>query len=155
MKKINLCFFILLILCVQVILSDTMIYFLNLSYGIANIIASILNVLLVILFIRKKWVQVETNFNKCDIIFLTILLLIIAITIIFPDEFWDSYSYHIYLQEEPFADKIYDDFFPGRTLTTFVFPIADRIFNMFRQLLGFRLGTLPRILNTTCNVLSM
>ena len=100
-------------------------------------------------------IQIENNFNKYDIIFLTILLIITAITIIFPDEFWDSYSYHIYLQEEPFADKINEDFFPGRTLTTFVFPIADRIFNMFRQLLGFRLGTLPRIFNISSNVLSM
>ena len=155
MKKINLCFFILLILCMQVILSDTMIYFVKLSYGIANIVASIVNLLLIIFFIRKRLIQIENNFNKYDIIFLTILLIITAITIIFPDEFWDSYSYHIYLQEEPFADKINEDFFPGRTLTTFVFPIADRIFNMFRQLLGFRLGTLPRIFNISSNVLSM
>lgn len=143
MKKINLCFFILLVLFIQVILTDTIIYFTHLSYGIANIIASVCNVAIIILIIRKKWIKIETDFNKWDIIFLTLLLVIIAITIIFPDVFWDSYSYHIYLQENPFSDKIYDDFFPGRTLTTFVFPIADRIFNMFRQLLGFRLGTLP------------
>jgi hypothetical protein len=71
------------------------------------------------------------------------MFLVIILTIIFPDEFWDSYSYHIYLQQNPFMDKINVDYFPGRTLTSFVFPIADRIFYMFRVMLGFRLGTLP------------
>ena len=64
-------------------------------------------------------------------------------TIIFPDGFWDSYSYHIYLQKNTFNDKINFDFFPGRTLTTYVFPLADRLFYLFRAKLGFRLGTLP------------
>ena len=78
-----------------------------------------------------------------DLIFIAILLVITGLTIIYPDTFWDSYSYHIYLQQNPFADKINSDFFPGRTLTSFVYPIADRIFYMFRTVLGFRLGTLP------------
>lgn len=143
MKKINICFFILLILFIQVILTDTLIYFTHISYGIANVIASVINISFAILCIKKKWIKIETNFNKWDIIFFVLLVTIIAITIIFPDNFWDSYSYHLYLQENPFTDKINDDFFPGRTLTSFIFPIADRIFYMFRNLLGFRLGTLP------------
>ena len=143
MKKINICFFILLILFMQVILTDTLIYFTHIHYGIVNVIISVINVFLAILCIKKKWIRIETNFSKWDIIFFTLLITIIAITIIFPDNFWDSYSYHLYLQENPFTDKINFDFFAGRTLTSFVFPIADRIFYMFRSLLGFRLGTLP------------
>ena len=142
MKKINLSFFILLILFIQVILSDTIIYFTHINYGFANLIGLVINVVLIVFLIRKKYIQINSNFSKWDLIFFTILLILIIATISFPDTFWDSYSYHIYLQEEPFADKINDDFFPGRTLTSFVFPIADRIHYMFRALLGFRLGTL-------------
>ncbi len=143
MKKINFSFFILLILLIQVIFTDTIIYFTGLGYIIANVIGLVFNVALIILFIKKKWIKIKSDFCKWDIIFLVIMLVFTAATIIFPDEFWDSYSYHLYLQEEPFADKINEDFFPGRTLTSFVFPIADRVFCMFRSLLGFRLGTLP------------
>lgn len=143
MKKISLSFFILLIFFVQVIITDTIIYFSGMRYIIANAIALVPNIALIIFLIRKKAIAIENNFNKWDIIFLAIMLIVTATTIIFPDEFWDSYSYHIYLQQDPFADKINDDYFPGRTLTSFVFPIADRIFCMFRSILGFRLGTLP------------
>ena len=143
MKKINLCFFALLILFTQVIICDNLIYFFKASYLIGNIIALIVNIGIFAILIRKKKIKIETNFNKFDLIFIAILLVITGLTIIYPDTFWDSYSYHIYLQQNPFADKINSDFFPGRTLTSFVYPIADRIFYMFRTVLGFRLGTLP------------
>lgn len=143
MKKINLCFFALLILFTQVIICDNLIYFFKASYLIGNIIALIVNIGIFAILIRKKKIKIETNFNKFDLIFIAILLVITGLTIIYPDTFWDSYSYHIYLQQNPFADKINLDFFPGRTLTSFVYPIADRIFYMFRTVLGFRLGTLP------------
>ena len=142
MKKVNLSFFILLILFTQVIFTDTIIYFTKLNYIIANIIALGINAILVSILIKKKIIKVENNFSKWDLIFFAIILLIIIATIAFPDTFWDSYSYHIYLQENPFADKINNDFFPGRTLTSFVFPIADRMFYMFRALFGFRFGTI-------------
>lgn len=143
MKKINICFFALLLLFTQVIICDNLIYFFKTSYLISNIIALIVNIGISTLLIKKKKIKIESNFSKYDLIFISILLVIMGLTIIYPDTFWDSYSYHIYLQETPFADKINSDFFPGRTLTSFVYPIADRIFYMFRALLGFRLGTLP------------
>ncbi len=143
MKKINVSFYILLLLLIQVFFADTIIYFTNIKYEVASIIASVINIVLAIYCIKKKYIKIEIHFNKWDIIFITILLLLICTTIIFPDTFWDSYSYHIYLQENPFTDKVNTDMFPGRTLTSFVFPIADRVFYMFRALLGFRLGTLP------------
>ena len=143
MKKINLSFFVLLVLFTQVIFTDIIIYFTNLRYIIANVIGLTINIILIVLLIKKKIISIKLDFNKWDLIFLAIIFITTLATIIFPDEFWDSYSYHLYLQENPFADKITDDFFPGRTLTSFVFPIVDRIFNMFRSELGFRLGTLP------------
>lgn len=142
-KKISISFFILLVFFAQVIITDTIIYFSGMRYIIANAIALVPNIILIIFLIKKQIIKLENNFNQGDIIFLTIIFIVTALTIVFPDEFWDSYSYHIYLQQDPFADKINDDFFPGRTLTSFVFPIADRVFCMFRSILGFRLGTLP------------
>ena len=146
MKKISPSFLALLILLIQVVFSDIIIYFTGLRYIIANVIGLTLNIGLIVLFIRKKWIKIEHDFCKWDIIFLAIMVVVTATTIIFPDEFWDTYSYHLYLQENPFADKVNEDYFPGRTLTTFVFPIVDRMFFMFRNVLGFRLGTLPSYL---------
>ena len=143
MKKINLYLLILIILLTQVVICDNLIYFFKANYIIGNIIALIINATIVTLLIKKKKIKVETNFHKFDLVFLAIILVITGLTIIYPDTFWDTYSYHLYLQENPFADKINENFFPGRTLTSFVYPIADRVFYMFRALLGFRLGTLP------------
>ena len=143
MKKINLSFFILLVFFIQVILADTIIYFCKAPYIIANIIAIILNIAFIVFTIKEKYIKIKSNFSKWDIIFMIILFVIIITTIIFPDTFWDSYSYHIYMQENPFSDNINENYFPGRTLTSFVFATADRIFYIFRGLLGFRLGTLP------------
>ena len=143
MKKINLCLLILIILLTQVVICDNLIYFFKANYIVGNIIALIINATIVTLLIKKKKIKVETNFHKFDLVFLAIIIIIMGLTIIHPDIFWDTYSYHIYLQENPFADKINENFFPGRTLTSFVYPIADRVFYMFRALLGFRLGTLP------------
>ena len=39
-------------------------------------------------------------------------------------------------------DKVNSDFFPGRTLNSFLFPLADRIHYLFRYFLGYRLGTI-------------
>ena len=143
MKKINLSFFILLIFLVQVLFSDIIIYFTGMRYIFANIIGLVLNIACILVIIKKNLIKIKIDFNKWDLIFLGILLILIVMTIIFPDTFYDSYSYHLYMQQKPFSDKINDDFFPGRTLTSFVFPIIDRIYYMFRLLLGFRLGTLP------------
>lgn len=143
MKKINLSFFILLTIFMQVILTDVIIYFLKLPYGISNIIASVINVGFIVFLTLKKIIKIQTNFSKWDLVFFTLLLIVIIATIYFPDIKYDSYSYHIYMQQKPFSDRINSDFMPGRTLTSFVFPIVDRIFYLARTFLGFRLGTLP------------
>lgn len=143
MKKINISFYLLLVFFIQVIFSDIIIYFTGIRYIFAQIIALVLNILLNVFLIKKNIIKIKNNFNKWDLIFLIIWFSVVSMTIIFPDGFWDSYSYHIYLQKNIFNDKINFDFFPGRTLTTYVFPLADRLFYLFRAKLGFRLGTLP------------
>ena len=142
-KKISLSFFLLLLFIIQVIFTDTIIYFTHIKYIVANLISILLVTLLIIFLTKKKLIKIEKHFNKWDLIFFALLLLLTITSIIFPDETWDTYSYHLYLQQEPFADKINNDYFPGRTLTSFVFPLADRLFYMFRFIFGFRLGTLP------------
>ena len=59
-----------------------------------------------------------------------------------PDNSWDTLSYHIYLQENPFMDKINYDFFAGRAVNSFLYPLADRVNFLFRNILGYRLGTI-------------
>lgn len=143
MNKTNLCFFVLLVMFFQVIICDNIIYFLKFNYVVSNIIALIINIFVIFYLKKYKKIKLENNYCKYDLFFLILFGIITMVTIIIPDTFWDSYSYHIYLQDNLFVDKIYNDFFPGRTLTSFIYPIADRVFYMFRSILGFRLGTLP------------
>lgn len=146
MKKelnINISLLVLLIIFLQVIVTDNIIYFIGMEYIYANIIALAVNFIIIGGLIKKKVIKIENQYTKWDIVFYVILITTCVLSIGFADKMWDTYSYHIYLQENPFQDKIYEDYFPGRTLTTYVYPIADRIFYIFRAVAGYRLGTLP------------
>lgn len=145
-KEINFSFYILIILFMQVIFSDLVIYFFSVKYMLAQVIGLVINILFNIFILRKKIIKVKSDFNKWDLIFFFILFAMFISLMIIPDQMWDTFSYHIYLQKFVFADKINYDFFPGRTLTSFVFPIVDRLFYLFRARLGYRLGTLPSYL---------
>ncbi len=144
-KEVNISFYLLLILFMQIIISDFLIYFTGIRYIFAQAISLIINIIINIILIKTS-IRVKNDFSKWDIIFFVILFFMFTVMIVFPDEFWDSYSYHLYLQKFEFSDKINNDFFPGRTLTSFIFPIVDRIFYLFRSRLGFRLGTIPSYL---------
>lgn len=141
MKKINFSFYILLLLVIQIVLADSLIYFLKLNYTIANIIAIVVNFIFNFFIIKKKLIEIKSDFCRWDLFAFVIIAAMIGISIMIPDASYDTYSYHIYLQESPFVNKINSDFFPGRTLTSYVFPLADRIFYLFRVMLGYRLGT--------------
>ena len=142
LKEINISFFLLLVLFMQVIISDTIIYFFNARYIVAQIIGLIINIIINILLIKKVY-KIKHDFSKWDSIFFIIIFLMFIATIAFPNRLSDTYTYHLYLQKYTFTDKINEDFFPGRTVTSFIFPIIDRLFYLFRSKLGFRLGTLP------------
>ncbi len=141
--KIEISFFVLLFLFVQVIISDFIIYFSGMKYAIAQLISLFLNSAICFTLIKKEKIGIVNNFEKWDLVFWVVFILVTALTIIFPDEYYDSYSYHIYLQKNVFEDKIYDDFFPGRTLTTYTYALADRVYTLFSNKLGFRLGVIP------------
>lgn len=140
--KINVSFFILIAITLVVILSDLTIFLFNLEYKISLFIGLIVVAFLSRIFIRKRKIKVENKFNKMDLVFWILFIILIVTTIVYPDSFWDTRSYHIYLQDNPFVDKINDDFFAGRTLNSFLFALADRIHYVFRYFLGYRLGTL-------------
>jgi len=142
----NLSMVVLTVIFIHVILTDCMIYFAGTSYIMANATVAVGEVILIIFLLKKKIVRVTNEYCKWDLIFLGMLAALCVLSIGFADKNWDTYSYHVYLQENPFTDKIYEDYFPGRTLTSFVYPLADRVFYLFRSVLGYRLGTLPSYL---------
>lgn len=142
----NLSMLLLTFIFIHVILTDCMVYFVSLEYITANVVVVVGEVIFFTFLFKKKMVRVTNEYCKWDMLFWAMLVLLCVLSIGFADENWDTYSYHIYLQENPFTDKIYEDFFPGRTLTSFVYPLADRVFYLFRSAFGYRLGTLPSYL---------
>jgi len=140
MKKIHASFFIVILVYLQIIFTDYLIYFLQIRYLYSNIIALAINILIVCLI--RKHIKLEINFNKFDALFLGGLFTFFIFSVGYPDTTWDTFSYHVYLQQNPFIDKVNFDLFPGRTLTSFVFPTADRINFLFANILGYRVGTI-------------
>lgn len=142
----NLSMLLLTVIFIHVILTDSMVYFASLEYITANVVVAVCEAILFMLLLKKEIVRVKNGYCKWDVLFWAMIVLLCVLSIGFADEIWDTYSYHVYLQENPFTDKIFDDFFPGRTLTSFVYPPAERVFYLFRYIFGYRLGTLPSYL---------
>ena len=141
MKKFNLHFLVFFIIVFSVSISDIIIYFTNFNFLYTNIVVLLFNLGSLILLKNKKKIEIKSDFSKFDFIFIFGLLMFTAFTIVFPDLSWDTRSYHIYLQENTFVDKINSDFFAGRNLNSFLFSLGDRTNYLFRLVLGYRLGT--------------
>ena len=140
--KINFHFFVVLFIAVVAILCDLLIYITKIDYGIALCLSAFICTIVTILFFKKKSIKITFDYEKKDIfIFIAFILLIIVQSFLKPDFPYDVKSYHIYLQENAFADKLNFDFFPGRIFCVFLFPLGDRMHYIFRYLLGYRLGT--------------
>lgn len=140
--KINIHFLIILIIAIISIITDGFIYIFKLSYLIALIISLLITGILFYFIKKKHNLMIKSDFNKLDFIFIGILIIEIITQIWEPDLSYDVRNYHIYLQENPFIDKINFDFFAGRTINSFLFPLGDRMFYIFRYMLGYRLGTI-------------
>ena len=81
-----------------------------------------------------------------------VIILFLAITFLrlpFPDQSFDVVNYHIFLQGFKFENAITYHFFPAG-IAGFSFPLGDRLFYIFRLLLGYRGGVL---LNTLVLIL--
>jgi len=81
-----------------------------------------------------------------------VILFIFAITFLrlpLPDRSFDVLNYHLFLQGFGFENNLIHNFFPGN-IQTFTFPLGDRLFFIFRIILGYRAGVL---LNTLVLIL--
>lgn len=58
-----------------------------------------------------------------------------------PDQSTDVLRYHVLLQEPVWRDMIHRDLCPG-AMQGFTFSLGDRLFYLFRRLLGYRMGTM-------------
>lgn len=140
--KINFPFFLVLILSIQTFCIDYLQYLTNFSY-IINVIISIIFICIIctVLFLKKR-IEIEKNFEKGDIFFFSFLIIICALTIVYPDKSFDTNNYHLYNQLNPFESKIYKDFFPSSFIQSYSYAFPDRMFYIFRYFLGYRLGTI-------------
>lgn len=115
------------------------------GYGIGLITSIIL--LCIILRHLHKYVQVDLlPISRFDCVVMVFLLLLYVSKVAFPDIAWDTRNYHIYAQESLLRNPVAYDLLPTRPINANTFILSDLIFRPFRELLGYRLGTLPTLL---------
>lgn len=138
----NIHFLVVFFVSIIAMLADICIYFFGIEY-IYALSASVIFAFLMFFICIYKYKNISLNFEKNDIFLYVILLIyMIAKNVFRVDNSYDVTTYHIYLQENPFMDKINFDFFPGRIFCVFLFPLGDRMYYIFRYFLGYRLGTI-------------
>ncbi len=143
--NLNIHMYIFIIIASIAIINDNIIYFSNLSYEISLLISVILIVVPAIYLIKKKIIEIKTNFSKWDLIAIIPYCIISFIIILHIDDFVDTISYHLYNQRNPFIDKINFDLLPS---STFFFPLGDRMNYILVRFLGYRLGNLLYLYST-------
>lgn len=131
---------ILVLLGLHTVISDWFTYLLNFDYTI-SILISLFFVIILFLSV-KKFICINYQWEKEDLIFFLILFVLLIMHIPMADEMYDTFNYHLYLQERPFVSKLIEDFFPGRYINSFSYAFPDRMFYLFRFLLGYRLGVI-------------
>ena len=143
--KINNLIYLYVVFISVVGISDILNVIIKLDY-LPSVVVSIMLIIMLNLFYLKKNVYLyKFNFNKLDILVVLVILLIAFLRIGIPDSSFDTVNYHLYLQSELGKDNIFESFFPSRIVNTHTWPLADRMFYIFRYALGYRMGT---ILNT-------
>ena len=144
MKKnnlnINILLYILFNIFLLTLINDYISYFVNTKYIYSFLVS--LGIIALINYILRNKIKLTNNFDKTDIIFAFLLFTIMAITIVYPDRCFDTFNYHLYLQENPFGNKISFDFFAGKNLNSYSYAFPDRMFYIFRYFLGYRLGVI-------------
>jgi len=135
--KINIHVLIFVLIAIIAALNDIVIYIFNSQYWISLILISTILISLLIFFIKKQKIKIFNNFEKMDLLFLIPYLLIMSTLFLSCDQRLDTFNYHLYLQENPFIDKVNFD----RLLShSFLFPLGDRMAYIFRSILGYRFG---------------
>lgn len=138
--SINIFMYLLIVIMLIVLVNDYITYFFKLNYAISILLSAI--ILIYPLWMTTKKIKITKDFNKSDIIFYMILFAIMIVTIPFADRAFDTYNYHLYLQENPFGNKLNYDLFAGKIFNTYSYAFSDRLFYLFRYIFGYRLGLL-------------
>lgn len=138
--QVNIFFYLLLAYIFAILCSDYFTYFLSLSYLPSLFLGALVS--FTFFFLMRKKIQIKNDFEKSDVIFFLFLLLILAITIVFPDNMFDSLNYHLLNQEQPFKDVTGKYFFPSSNINSTTFALGDRLFYPWRLLCGYRLGVI-------------
>ena len=138
--QVNIFLYLLLVYILAVLCGDYFTYFFSLSYVPSILLGA--SVSFSFFFVMRKKIQIKNDFEKSDLIFFIFLLLIFAITIVFPDNMFDSLNYHLLNQEQPFKDVTGKYFFPSSNINSTTFALGDRLFYPLRLLLGYRLGVI-------------
>lgn len=142
-NEISLLFVILCYYTLAIIINDYICFFFKLtSTNIVTYLFSFIIILSIHVFVRKKCIIKKDNYIIYDLIFFILISFIYIIKFALPDKSFDTLNYHLYLQERPFYDNVYYNFFPARWINTFSLPLGDRMHYFIRLILGYRLGNL-------------
>lgn len=90
---------------------------------------------------RRQVTIVNVQYNFIFYIVLTILLLFSVLKCIYPDTAYDTLHYHLIAQNPQMTNFFFSHFAKGN-FQVWGFRLGDRLFYLFRLLLGYRLGTL-------------
>lgn len=136
-----------LLLFPLLLLSDYLRFLTHEAYRLpAWLIFSITAVLWMLLRRRQPNAGSRTPlYSHFDILFWAILLFLTMLRTPMPDNLWDTLNYHVSHQSIYFRDQLHFDFFPCGFIQSFLFPLGDSFFAIFRELLGYRLGTLGNV----------
>ena len=140
--SINLFLFVFLFYSFVILITDYITYAINPDYIISLIISFIIVFFVSFLLVKKKKILINKHFSKYDFAFFSLLFLIFIISFVYPDRTFDTINYHIYIQENPFGDKLFDDFFPARWINSYTYAFSDRFAYFFRYIFGYRVGIL-------------
>lgn len=138
--NINIMMYLYLMYISYIIANDYLTYICRNKYSNITYVISGIVLIALIFFLRKKINIIKLDFGKIDSIFIMIFIVIFILRIAIPDNAFDTLNYHLMLQENPFDNYINYHFFPSKNINTFSYPLGDRMFFIFRKLLGYRLG---------------
>ncbi|MGE5329788.1 MAG: hypothetical protein ACM3KR_09810 [Deltaproteobacteria bacterium] len=149
--NIDLYFFIYLVFTILVFLNDvgSFINYAFKSIVINEVMLPVIFLIIIIFSARRFFIITNIKLNYFDISVLAVIIVLTCLRIALPDKTFDTLNYHIFVQQYNFSDSISDNFLPGGA-GTFALPLGDRMFYVFRMILGYRAGT---VLNTLVLVL--
>lgn len=143
--KVNVLSLLAIIYVMFVVINDYLCFFLKVNMKPILYIISFIICILIYIMLHKK-IQIEkVDFNKFDIVFWIIIMMVFLARLAIPDSAFDTLNYHIYLQERLFSNNTSYNFFPARWINTFSLPLSDRIHYFFRLILGYKVGLIANL----------